>query len=95
MLNLTINRVKFKQRALTTHMGSERDRNRNAFRLAVNQASTYRMHVTKAYQQRLRGSLRHVMPLYNEHPLFTVYANKSHVIGDEISVLLQKSFPEK
>ncbi|KAF9798653.1 hypothetical protein SFRURICE_006983, partial [Spodoptera frugiperda] len=36
-----------------THMGSERDRHRNAFCLAVNQASTYRMHVTKAYQQRL------------------------------------------
>ncbi|KAF9824680.1 hypothetical protein SFRURICE_000545 [Spodoptera frugiperda] len=40
-------------KGLSTHMGSERDRNRNAFCLAVNQALTYRMHVTKAYQQRL------------------------------------------
>ncbi|KAF9788904.1 hypothetical protein SFRURICE_018480 [Spodoptera frugiperda] len=41
------------------------------------------LHAFYPQRGRQRRTLRHVMPLYNVHPLFTIFVLKSHVIGGE------------
>uniref|UniRef100_A0A2H1VJC0 SFRICE_014800 n=1 Tax=Spodoptera frugiperda TaxID=7108 RepID=A0A2H1VJC0_SPOFR len=46
-------------------------------------------------RQRCTCTLRHVMPLYNVHPLFTILCYKSHVVGARLRATTENRKSEK
>ncbi|KAF9808425.1 hypothetical protein SFRURICE_008478, partial [Spodoptera frugiperda] len=51
--------------------------------VTINTHTHTQLHTFYPRRGRQRCTLRHVMPLYNVHPLFTIFVLKSHVIGGE------------
>ncbi|KAF9812487.1 hypothetical protein SFRURICE_018975 [Spodoptera frugiperda] len=61
-----------------------RESNHQSMYFSLSKQMTHtQLHAFYPRRGRQRCTLRHIMPLYNVHPLFTILCYKSHVIGGE------------